>query len=133
MKDGAGREESSEIYFVVEGGVPRIPDYDRENPAWVEIAVVYGVIPFLFGSPAFQAITERLVDLADLGIITLWLGPINILVGLFNLIPGFPLDGGRILRSALWAATDNLRKATAWASAVGEHPVAHPGVCGLWG
>src|SRR5688572_12250127 len=77
VKDQAGREDISTTYFVVEQGQPRIPDYDHENPAWVEKAIVYGVIPFLFGSPAFQAISGRLDDLADLGINAIWLGPIN--------------------------------------------------------
>ncbi|MGB8981524.1 MAG: alpha-amylase family glycosyl hydrolase, partial [Anaerolineales bacterium] len=76
--DQFAREDISTIYFVVESGQARIPDYDVENPAWVENAIVYGVVPFLFGSPAFRAISERLDDLADLGINALWLAPINI-------------------------------------------------------
>ncbi len=78
VKDQQGREDASTNYFVVEDGQPRIPDYDTENPAWTENAIVYGVIPFLFGSPAFNAVREHLDDLADLGINTLWLGPINL-------------------------------------------------------
>lgn len=78
VKDDAGREDQAGIYFVIEQGKPRIPDYDRENPAWVEKAIVYGVIPAKFGHPAFHAIIKRLDDLADLGITALWLAPINL-------------------------------------------------------
>ncbi len=75
--DEAGREDTSSTYFVVENGQPRIPDYDHENPAWVEAAIVYGVIPRLFGTPSAEAIQYRLDELADLGINAMWLAPIN--------------------------------------------------------
>jgi len=77
MIDEAGREDVSTTYVVVEEGQLRIPDYDYENPAWVEEAIVYGVIPRLFGSPGARAIQDKLPDLADLGISALWLAPIN--------------------------------------------------------
>jgi Zn-dependent protease/CBS domain-containing protein len=49
-----------------------------------------------------------------------YLAIVNGMLGAFNLIPGFPLDGGRLLRAGLWRATGNLRRATYVATKVGS-------------
>jgi CBS domain-containing protein len=49
-----------------------------------------------------------------------WLAEINFLLAIFNLIPGFPLDGGRVLRSIIWAVKQNYDTATRISTTVGK-------------
>jgi Zn-dependent protease/CBS domain-containing protein len=52
--------------------------------------------------------------------IAFYLVGLNLVVALFNLLPAFPLDGGRVLRSIIWAVTRNLKKATYLATRIGR-------------
>jgi Zn-dependent protease/CBS domain-containing protein len=72
------------------------------------------------GNLAYENPAKALADLGAVPSLLAWLGPINMLVGVFNLIPAFPLDGGRVLRAGIWAATGDMRRATQWAAATGQ-------------
>jgi Zn-dependent protease/CBS domain-containing protein len=96
------------------------------------VSLVIGITATLLGSwLAFENMTSRAGALSDdatrimasagpVATVFLWLGPINILLAIFNMIPGFPLDGGRVLRARLWWSTNDLEKATRYASGVGQ-------------
>lgn len=116
------------------GGIANI-EHDPDSPK--EEALMAGVGPLtsiglgvgfivlmrLLSTVPAGAMDNPLAALEHLGpVATLlaWLGPINILVGVFNLIPAFPLDGGRVFRALLWALTRNVRTATRWASRAGQ-------------
>jgi len=61
-----------------------------------------------------QGVVEPLAAMA------MWLAYVNLMLAVFNLIPGFPLDGGRVLRSLSWRITGNYRRSTQVATRVGQ-------------
>lgn len=79
--------------------------------ASVVIAAMFGVIAWV-GSSA--GITPAVTVVAR------YLAFMNTLLAVFNLMPGFPLDGGRLFRSIVWKVTGDLTKATRWASTGGK-------------
>ncbi|SRR5258706_8763824 len=116
------------------GGVANIQQEPRSPRGEFVLAIVGPITSLAIGGicllaaglfarlPADAAVSpgSTFAALDPLTTLLLWLGPINILLGIFNLVPGFPLDGGRVLRAVLWAATGNFRKATRWAAWVGQ-------------
>jgi len=124
----------SSITLFLLGGISNI---EREPPSakaefWTAVvgpltSIVLGIALLWIGSAAVSVPAAAVVDpyailgrLGPAGTLLMWLGPVNIIVGIFNLIPAFPLDGGRLLRSAIWATTRSLHAATRWASAIGQ-------------
>jgi Zn-dependent protease len=68
----------------------------------------------------FWALTRVFPATGTIGALAEWLAQVNFILATFNLVPGFPLDGGRIFRSIVWAWTKNYERATRMASQSGQ-------------
>lgn len=110
------RMEGIEIIEIVLhpfGGLARLRS-DPETPgAEFRIAVAGPAASFLFAVLAFGAYQVALIgDYRTSAAILFFIGSGNILLALFNLFPGYPLDGGRILRALIWRRRGSMMEAT---------------------
>lgn len=107
------------ITLFIFGGVAQI---GREPPtAGAEFRIaIAGPLTSLGLAALFGGLGAVLADFAVVAAPLAYLGRINLLLAAFNMIPGFPLDGGRVLRAALWQFGGSYQKATRWASRAGQ-------------
>jgi len=107
------------ITLHVFGGVSEIEDEPPGPAAEFLIAVVGPLTSFAIAAVLGALLAAGVAPSGAPRAIFAYLVTVNVAVGLFNLIPGFPLDGGRLLRAILWRWTGSLARATAVASRVG--------------
>ena len=107
------------ITLFIFGGVSLM---DTEPPTAVAgfwIAIIGPVVSYALAI-LFLIIEPGVAGIAPLLALCKYLAYINVALGVFNLIPGFPLDGGGVFRAMVWGVTHNMRRATLIAANVGR-------------
>jgi Zn-dependent protease len=104
------------------GGVSRLQGEVADPGAEIRVAGVGPLVSLLLGG-AFSLLAW-LLHAAGVGGVAVaalaWLGGINVLLAVFNVIPAAPLDGGRLLRAVVWRITGDRLKAAVWAARSGQ-------------
>lgn len=112
--------EVRNITLLIFGGVSNIEREPSRPGIEFQMALVGPLTSLVIGGLSF--LLFWLIGRGDspLAAILSYLAITNILLGLFNLIPGFPLDGGRVLRSIVWKLSGSALRATRVATLVGQ-------------
>lgn len=113
-----------EVMLFIFGGAARL-DQDAPTPRTEAIITIAGPVSslvlglLLLGAGTALGGMEGVLA-AVVVEVCLWLGAINLFLAAFNMIPGFPMDGGRLLRAIIWARTRDFVRATRLATRVGR-------------
>jgi len=107
------------ITLFIFGGVAQIGSEPPSAMAEFLIAIAGPIVSFGLAI-IFQILQPIFTGIAPLLALAKYLAYINGSLALFNLIPGFPLDGGRVFRAIVWGTSHNLRKATLVAATLGR-------------
>lgn len=107
------------ITLFIFGGVARIGAEPPSPTAEFRIAIA-GPLVSLVLAVFFYLVQPLVAGMEPLLGLAKYLAYINFALVLFNLIPGYPLDGGRVFRAIVWAVTKNMRRATLLAANVGR-------------
>lgn len=107
------------ITLFIFGGVAQIGGEPPSAIAEFWIAIAGPVVSFALAA-LFSLLQPVFAGVAPLLALAEYLAYINGVLVLFNLIPGFPLDGGRVFRAVVWGITHSLRRATLVAAGVGR-------------
>jgi Zn-dependent protease len=123
--------EAIHITLFVFGGVAQIADEppSAATECWIALA---GPVVSLALAAFFALLQSVFASFVPLLALAGYLTYLNGTLALFNLIPGFPLDGGRVLQAILWGTTDNLRRATLIAASAGRGIAFLFIVLGVW-
>jgi Zn-dependent protease/predicted transcriptional regulator len=110
----------SSITLFIFGGVSNLKGEPKSALDEFLVASVGPLSSFLLAA-VFWPLSQNLSpETNPVGALLAYLAFVNLMLGAFNLVPGFPLDGGRVLRSILWAVTGRMDRATQIASYAGQ-------------
>ena len=96
--------------------------------------VIVGVGPLISGvlAAVFAMLQSAVQPTQPFAVIFGYLAFMNLLLAVFNVLPGYPLDGGRLLRAVIWAVVKDPHTATRWAARVGQVFAALLAAFGVW-